>query len=73
MSDLADATLLQLALRAGIWEVTRDGDFYGHFHQRQQAFDAMEAAAHAIVAGGGCVDILLRGERRAPAARLAAA
>ena len=67
MTDKADdATLLQLAFRAGIWEVTKDGNFYGHFDQRQQAFDAVEAAAHAIVASGGCADILLRGERSRP-------
>jgi hypothetical protein len=67
-----DATLLELAFRAGFWEVTKDGDFYGHYDVRQHAFDAVEAAAHAIVAGGGCADILLRGERRRPTVRTAA-
>jgi hypothetical protein len=57
-----DPTLFQLSLRAGIWEITKDGNFYGHYQSQQPAFDAVEAAAHAIVAGGGCADILLRGQ-----------
>ena len=74
MTDQADdAALLQLAFRGGIWEVTKDGTFYGRFDHREQAFDAVEAAAHAIVASGGCADILLRGERRRPATGIAAA
>jgi hypothetical protein len=58
-----DPTLFQLSYRGGIWEITKDGNFYGHYHLQQPAFDAVEAAAHAVVAGGGCADILLRGER----------
>jgi hypothetical protein len=49
--------------RAGIWELTKDGVFYGHYHEPQPAFDAANAAARAIVANGGSADILLRGER----------
>jgi hypothetical protein len=56
-------TLLQLERRAGIWELTKDGVFYGHYHEPQPAFDAANAAARAIVANGGSADILLRGER----------
>jgi hypothetical protein len=56
-------TLLEVAHRRGIWEVTKDGRFYGHYHSQQPAFDAVEAAAHAAVASGGSADILLRGER----------
>jgi hypothetical protein len=56
-------TLLQLSLRAGIWELTRDGVFYGHYYQQQPAFEAAHTAARAIVANGGCADILLRGEQ----------
>lgn len=73
MTDKADdATLLQLTFRAGLWEVTKDGTFYGRYDAQQRAFEAVEAEAHAIVAGGGCADILLRGERRQPTARVAA-
>jgi len=57
------ATLLELTYRAGVWEVTKDGNFYAHYLSQQPAFDAIEATAHAIVASGGCADILLRGER----------
>ncbi len=57
------ATLFEVANRRGIWEVTKDGRFYGHYHSQQPAFDAVEAAAHAAVASGGSADILLRGER----------
>ncbi|WIM12951.1 MAG: hypothetical protein OJF58_003915 [Enhydrobacter sp.] len=56
-------TLLLLARRAGVWEVTKDGVFYGHYYEQQPAFDAMNAAARTIVANGGSADILLRGER----------
>jgi hypothetical protein len=58
------ATLFEIAHRGGIWEVTKDGRFYGHYLSQQPAFDAVEAAAHAAVASGGSADILLRGERR---------
>jgi hypothetical protein len=57
------STLFEVAHRGGIWEVTKDGRFYGHYHSQQPAFDAVEAAAHAAVASGGSADILLRGER----------
>ena len=56
-------TLLQLERRAGIWELTKDGVFYGHYYEPQPAFDAANAAARAIVANGGSADILLRGEK----------
>jgi hypothetical protein len=51
-------TLLEVAQRAGIWEVTKDGRFYGHYTRDQPAFDAAEAAAFAIVAGGGAANVL---------------
>ncbi|HEY2750324.1 hypothetical protein [Phenylobacterium sp.] len=57
------STLFEVAHRRGIWEVTKDGRFYGHYHSQQPAFDTVEAAAHAVVASGGSADILLRGER----------
>jgi hypothetical protein len=37
-------TLFEVAHRRGIWEVTKDGRFYGHYHSQQPAFDAVEAA-----------------------------
>jgi hypothetical protein len=55
--------LFQLARRAGVWEVTKDGAFYGHYYEKQPAFEAVNAAAQAIVASGRSADILLRGER----------
>jgi hypothetical protein len=57
------ATLFEVAHLRGMWEVTKDGRFYGHYRTQQPAFDAVEAAAHAVVASGGAADILLRGER----------
>jgi len=57
------STLFEVAHRGGIWEVTKDGRFCGHYHSQQPAFDAVEVAAHAAVASGGSADILLRGER----------
>jgi hypothetical protein len=63
-NDVADAsegraiTRLEVKRRVGIWEVTRDGHFYGHYQEAQPAFDAAEAAALAIVANGGAADLL---------------
>jgi hypothetical protein len=34
------ATLFRVMLRGGIWQVTRDGRFYGHYMADQAAFDA---------------------------------
>lgn len=48
---------LQVRGRAGIWEVIQDNRFYGHYMGYQAAFDAAEAAAMAIVAGGGAADL----------------
>ena len=48
---------LQVRGRAGIWEVIQDDRFYGHYMGHQAAFDAAEAAAMAIVANGGAVDL----------------
>ena len=56
-------TLFEVARRGGIWEVTKDGRFYGHYLSQQPAFGAVDGAAHAVVASGGSADILLRGER----------
>jgi len=57
------ATLFRVALRGGIWQVTKDGRFYGHYMAGQPAFDAAEAAARAIVASGGTADVLWNDRR----------
>jgi hypothetical protein len=31
------STLFEVAHRGGIWEVTKDGRFYGHYHSQQPA------------------------------------
>lgn len=51
-------TLLEVDHRAGIWEVTKDGRFYGHYTRHQPAFDAAEAAALTVVASGGAANVL---------------
>jgi hypothetical protein len=51
-------TLLEVGHRSGIWAVTRDGQFYGHYIGAQPAFDAAEAAAFAVVASGGAADVV---------------
>ena len=51
---------LQVRGRAGVWEVTRDDRFYGHYMGHAAAFAAAEAAAFAIVATGGSADIRFR-------------
>jgi hypothetical protein len=51
-------TLFGVKLRGGVWQVTRDGRFYGHYMTDQPAFDAAEAAARAVVASGGSADVL---------------
>ena len=50
-------TLFGVRLRGGIWQVTQDGRFYGHYMSDQPAFDAAQAAALAIVARGGAADV----------------
>lgn len=50
-------TLFGVRPRGGIWQVTQDGRFYGHYMSDQPAFDAAQAAALAIVARGGAADI----------------
>ena len=56
---------IQVRGRAGIWEVTRDDRFYGHYMGFEVAFDAAEAAALAIVMSGGEADIGFK-EGRSP-------
>ena len=60
------ATLFRVMLRRGIWQVTKDGRFYGHYMANQPAFDAAQAAAQGVVERGGAADILWN-DRRDPA------
>jgi hypothetical protein len=61
-------TLLEVSYRSGIWAVTKDGRFYGHYIGDQSAFDAAEAAAFAVVASGGAADVLWNEARGQPGA-----
>ena len=51
-------TQLEVKRHAGIWEIIRDGQFYGHYDEDQPAFDAAEAVAVAVVASGGSADLV---------------
>ena len=62
------ATLFRVILRGGIWQVTKDGRFYGHYMADQPAFDAAQAAALGVVASGGAADILWNDRRHGAAA-----
>lgn len=53
----APVTLLEVSKRSGVWAVTKDGKFYGHYIGDQSAFNAAEAEAMAIVAAGGTADL----------------
>jgi len=57
------ATLFRVRLRGGIWQVTKDGRFYGHYMADQPAFEAAEAAARGVVASGGAADIMWNDRR----------
>jgi len=57
IAPLGRVTLFGIKLSGGIWQVTRDGEFYGHYTTDQPAFAAAESAARAIVANGGAADI----------------
>ena len=56
-------TLLRVTYSRGIWEVTKDGHFFGHYHSRQPALHAAQAAAHAAAARGGYADISFGDDR----------
>ena len=62
-SQTQAVTLFGVTLGGGVWQVTRDGCFYGHYLTGQPAFDAAEAAARAVVAGGGAADVLWHDRR----------
>jgi hypothetical protein len=57
------ATVFRVILRGGIWQVTKDGRFYGHYMADRPAFDAARAAALGVVASGGAADILWNDRR----------
>jgi hypothetical protein len=61
-------TRLEVSLRSGIWAVTKDGQFYGHYFGDQSAFDAAKAAAFAVVASGGAADVSWKEPRGHPGA-----
>lgn len=52
--------LFQMRHRAGIWEVTKDGAFFGHYHHQQQAWEATKAAVAAVIANGGWAEASFR-------------
>lgn len=58
----AIAIMFQMRHRAGIWEVTKDGLFFGHYNRQQQAWDAAKAAAAAVIADGGSADVSTRAD-----------
>lgn len=47
------ALVFELRHRSGIWEVTKDGRFYGDFLSEKEALDSAEAAVRSVVADGG--------------------
>jgi hypothetical protein len=65
-ADDEEVTLIEVSHRAGIWEVTRNGRFFGHYVGDQPAFDAAEAAAFAVVAAGGAADVIWNDARSQP-------
>lgn len=66
--EVRPVTLLKVSYRSGIWAVTKDGQFFGHYIGDQSAFDAAEAAAFAVVAGGGAADVVWNEVRGQPGA-----
>lgn len=57
----AAVTVLQIFHVSGIWSVTRNNRFYGHYLEQRPAFDAVEEAALEIVANGGMADVVWHG------------
>jgi hypothetical protein len=56
--ERAPITIFQIFHVSGIWSVTKDNKFYGHYLERRPAFDAAEEAAFAIVANRGSVNVV---------------
>ena len=40
-----EARFIRVSKQHGMWQVIRDGAFYGHYRDRQPAIDAARAAA----------------------------
>jgi hypothetical protein len=57
LSDGRPLTRLEIRCSNGLWQVTRDGRFHGHYHADQLAFDAAESVALDVVANGGAADL----------------
>ena len=58
--------VIRMEYRRSIWEITRDGDFHGHYCKRQPAFDAARTEANAVVARGGLATIVMADEPGRP-------
>lgn len=56
-TERATVTRLEVRRSAGLWQVTRNGQFHGHYDADQSAFDAAEAVALDVVANGGAADL----------------
>jgi hypothetical protein len=50
-------TRFKVRQRMGVWEVTRDGRFYGDYFAKDHAVDAATVAARAVVTKGGAADV----------------
>jgi hypothetical protein len=56
-TECAGVTRLEVRRSTGLWQVTRNGQFHGHYDADQSAFDAAEAVALDVVANGGAADL----------------
>jgi hypothetical protein len=53
MPDRLPVVAFELRHHSGIWEVTRDGRFFGDFLSEREALDSAQAAVRSVVGGGG--------------------
>lgn len=56
-TERATVTRLEVRRSTGLWQVTRNGQFHGHYDADLSAFDAAEAVALDVVANGGAADL----------------
>ena len=56
-TERASVTRLEVRRSTGLWQVTWNGRFHGHYDADQSAFDAAEAVALDVVANGGAADL----------------
>jgi hypothetical protein len=54
----AAVAVFQIFHVSGIWSVTKDNRFYGHYLEQQPAFHAVEEASIAIVANGDSANVV---------------